>query len=62
MDPLGEWQTIGQGAITGDGSSTRAELLALALLHCAVARMFGMRIPCPEIWHTQLQQHPDIFA
>lgn len=37
-DPQASWQTIGEGAITCDGSSTRAELVALALLQCAVVQ------------------------
>jgi hypothetical protein len=45
LDEHGTWPTVGRGAITGEGTLTKAELLALALLHFAVARVLGMYAP-----------------
>ena len=58
-DPFGSWELLGQGAIVFEGSSTRAELLAACLLHCAFAECIGVRVPCPELWSLQMAAFPN---
>ena len=47
-EPERQWSVVGQGAVVFEGTSTKPELVAACLLHCACAVFIGAPNPCSE--------------